>query len=195
MRKLWYSKKYKDVEFTGPKRGKELASYYQNADVFVFPSLTDTFGVVMIEALASGLPVAAYNVTGPKDVVINGTNGYIGDNLKDNVIKCANLKIETILKSSQKYQWSVATDQFLETLVKAWHYIINHIYRLILSSWVIEIKRKNSLPFVKITLELMHINIFKREIARRKLPKKLLNCYLTDFSLKKPFFLGHEWLK
>ena len=114
-----YKKKYKDVEFTGPKRGRELASYYQNADVFVFPSLTDTFGVVMIEALACGLPVAAYDVTGPKDVVINGTNGYIGDNLKDNVLKCVNVKIETILESSQKYQWSVATDQFLETLVKA----------------------------------------------------------------------------
>ena len=87
--------------------------------MFVFPSLTDTFGVVMIEALACGLPVAAYDVTGPKDVVINGTNGYIGDNLKDNVLKCVNVKIETILESSQKYQWSVATEQFLETLVKA----------------------------------------------------------------------------
>ena len=63
--------------------------------------------------------MAAYDVTGPKDVVINGTNGYIGDNLKDNVLKCINVKIETILESSQKYQWSVATDQFLETLVKA----------------------------------------------------------------------------
>ncbi len=61
--------KYPDVRFLGAKHGEELAAIYAAADVFVFPSLTDTFGLVLLEALASGLPIAAYPVTGPKDVL------------------------------------------------------------------------------------------------------------------------------
>ena len=61
--------KYPNVRFLGAKHGEELAAIYAAADVFVFPSLTDTFGLVLLEALASGLPIAAYPVTGPKDVL------------------------------------------------------------------------------------------------------------------------------
>ncbi len=67
-------KKFPDVRFVGSKSGEDLAKHYAASDVFVFPSKTDTFGVVMLEALASGVPVAAYPVPGPLDVVgLNGT--------------------------------------------------------------------------------------------------------------------------
>ena len=62
-------KEYPDAVFAGTKQGKDLSDYYRSSDVFVFPSRTDTFGIVLIEALACGLPVAGYDVTGPKDVV------------------------------------------------------------------------------------------------------------------------------
>ena len=61
--------KYPDVRFAGAKFGEDLARHYASGDVFVFPSLTDTFGLVLLEALASGLPVAAYPVPGPLDVI------------------------------------------------------------------------------------------------------------------------------
>lgn len=73
--------KYPDVAFVGYKKGVELAMYMANADVFVFPSKSDTFGIVMIEAAACGTPIAAYPVTGPLDFVVNGVNGYIHDDL------------------------------------------------------------------------------------------------------------------
>ena len=61
---------------------EDLAEHYASADAFVFPSLTDTFGNVLLEALACGVPVAAYNVMGPKDVVANGSVGVLGDDLR-----------------------------------------------------------------------------------------------------------------
>lgn len=73
--------KYPDAIFTGKKIGHELAEHYRSADVFVFPSRTDTFGIVLIEALACGLPVAAYNVTGPKDIITQDYLGILDENL------------------------------------------------------------------------------------------------------------------
>lgn len=74
--------KYPNVVFTGAKHGEELAKYYAASDVFVFPSLTDTFGLVMAEALASGIPVAAFPVTGPIDVVGKSKVGFLNNNLQ-----------------------------------------------------------------------------------------------------------------
>lgn len=111
-----YQKKYKDVEFVGYKKGKELAQYYKDASVFVFPSRLDTFGVVMIESIACGTPIAAYNVTGPKDIVENGVNGYIGDDLWVNTINCLELDRERVYASSRKFTWESATIQFLNNL-------------------------------------------------------------------------------
>ena len=68
---------YPDVHFLGAKVGEDLARHVAAADVFVFPSLTDTFGLVMLEALACGLPVAAFPVAGPKDVVREGEVGAL----------------------------------------------------------------------------------------------------------------------
>ncbi len=71
------SVRYPDCQFTGNRSGEQLAEIYASADVFVFPSRTDTFGVVQLEAMASGLPVAAHPVTGPIDVVIDGVSGAL----------------------------------------------------------------------------------------------------------------------
>jgi glycosyltransferase involved in cell wall biosynthesis len=76
-----YKKQYPDVEFVGFKTGTELAEYYANADVFVFPSRWETFGIVMIEAMACGTPVAAYPCQGPEDVVDEGITGCMNFDL------------------------------------------------------------------------------------------------------------------
>jgi glycosyltransferase involved in cell wall biosynthesis len=74
-------KKYPHIEFAGLKQGKDLGDYYRKANCFVFPSKTDTFGIVLIEAMACGLPIAGYNVTGPKDLVTHEFLGAINDDL------------------------------------------------------------------------------------------------------------------
>lgn len=74
-----FKRKYPQAIFVGQKDGEELAAHYRSADVFAFPSRTDTFGIVLIEALASGLPVAAYNVTGPKDIIIEPFLGVLDE--------------------------------------------------------------------------------------------------------------------
>jgi len=71
--------KYPNVNFLGYRFGKDLADIYQSSNVFCFPSKTDTFGIVMIEALMNGLPVAAFRVTGPQDIVEHGQTGYLGN--------------------------------------------------------------------------------------------------------------------
>jgi len=73
--------RHPEVEWAGYRYGADLADYYANADVFVFPSRTDTFGLVMLEALACGTPVAAYPVTGPIDIVVEGVNGALDADL------------------------------------------------------------------------------------------------------------------
>jgi glycosyltransferase involved in cell wall biosynthesis len=73
--------KYPEALFTGVKTGADLAAHYRSADIFVFPSRTDTFGIVLIEALASGIPVAAYDVTGPKDIITTPVLGILGESL------------------------------------------------------------------------------------------------------------------
>jgi glycosyltransferase involved in cell wall biosynthesis len=74
--------KYPHVKFVGVKKGKELAAQYRDADVMVFTSLTDTFGLVMIEAMYMGTPVAAYPVTGPVDVIDSGVTGCMSEDLE-----------------------------------------------------------------------------------------------------------------
>lgn len=74
-------KAYPDAVFVGVKTGDDLAAHYRSADVFVFPSRTDTFGMVLVEALASGLPVAAYDVTGPKDIITEDFLGVLDEDL------------------------------------------------------------------------------------------------------------------
>ena len=87
-------KKYKDVLFTGMLKEKEVASYLAASDVFVFPSKTDTFGIVIIEALAAGVPVAAYPVTGPLDILKNTKADCLDWDLKESMKKALNIKKE-----------------------------------------------------------------------------------------------------
>ena len=97
--------KYPKINFTGYRFGNKLAETYKEHDVFCFPSKTDTFGIVMIEALANGLPVAAYRVTGPVDIVEEGKTGYLGDNLEENIHRCLKLNRKSIASNINR-QWT-----------------------------------------------------------------------------------------
>ena len=108
--------KYPKAIFLGVKKGAELASYYASADVFVFPSKTDTFGIVNIESIACGTPVAAYPVTGPKDIITDGLNGATDACLKTAVTNALALNREPISKSIPEYTWEHAAQQFLAVL-------------------------------------------------------------------------------
>lgn len=109
-------KKYKDIEFVGYKRGKDLVEYYQSADVFVFPSKTDTFGLVMLESMSCGTPVAAYPVTGPIDVIEQNINGFMDDDLNYAVYKALKCDRKKTSQSIQKYDWEETTKLFLNNL-------------------------------------------------------------------------------
>lgn len=108
--------KYPNVIFTGVKRGQSLAEFYANADVFVFPSKADTFGVVMIESMACGTPVAAYPVTGPTDVIEQGVTGYMDNNLVVAIKKCLELNRQHVHYNSLKWTWLNCATQFIESL-------------------------------------------------------------------------------
>jgi glycosyltransferase involved in cell wall biosynthesis len=112
---------YPDTHFTGTLAGDDLVGAYCAADVFVFPSRTDTFGLVLIEALACGTPIAAYDVPGPRDVLAPQSGdspvGILGDDLGTAIERCLALQV-----SREKcrdfalnhYSWARATDQFLD---------------------------------------------------------------------------------
>jgi glycosyltransferase involved in cell wall biosynthesis len=113
-----YEKKYSYVEFVGFKTGLDLAYYYANADVFVFPSKWETFGIVMIEAMACGTPIAAYPCRGPKDIVSQGLTGYMNDDLSIAVDDCLNLNRDVVLEKSKEWSWENAWRIFRNNLVK-----------------------------------------------------------------------------
>jgi glycosyltransferase involved in cell wall biosynthesis len=106
-----------DVRFTGPKYGVELATLLASADVFVFPSLTDTFGIVLLEAMACGLPVAAYPVPGPRDVVRPGETGMLNSDLESAVYGALSLDRAACRAEALKHTWERATEQFQGHLV------------------------------------------------------------------------------
>jgi len=110
-------KKYPNVMFAGSKFEHELAEYYANADVFVFTSRVDTFGIVMIESLSCGTPVAAYPVPGPIDIVENGVNGYLSDDLNQAIQQCLTISRKQVYKSSQKWTWENCWQIFHDNLV------------------------------------------------------------------------------
>ena len=117
--------RYPNVLFLGPKHGQELASTYVAADVFVFPSRTDTFGLVNIEALACGLPIAAYPVPGPVDIVgMNGRGrhggkwpiGALDEDLGIAIERALRADRNAAVKEAGHYSWERCTDRFLEGL-------------------------------------------------------------------------------
>jgi glycosyltransferase involved in cell wall biosynthesis len=112
-------KKYPKTVFTGFKTGEELAQHLAAADVFVFPSRTDTFGLVLIEALASGVPVAAYPVQGPIDIIENGVTGFLDEDLQKAAMAALALKPEICRSTALQYTWEACTKQFLSQLESA----------------------------------------------------------------------------
>jgi glycosyltransferase involved in cell wall biosynthesis len=107
---------YPGVHFLGAKFGSDLARHVAAADVFVFPSLTDTFGLVMLEAMACGLPVAAFPVAGPKDVVREGEVGALDWDLAKAAERALALSREACRRYAQDFSWEAATRQFLANL-------------------------------------------------------------------------------
>jgi glycosyltransferase involved in cell wall biosynthesis len=112
-----YKANYPDVEFVGAKRGKELGDYYRMADVFVFPSRWETFGLVMIEAMACGTPVAAYPCQGPLDVVDEGITGCLNKDLKQAVKDAMMLNRTKVWEGSSRWTWEKAWEIFRDNLV------------------------------------------------------------------------------
>ena len=109
-------RKYPAVCFPGARHGEDLARFYQAADVFVFPSRTDTFGLVMLEALASGLPVAAYPVPGPLDVVGEAAVGCLDENLERAVRTALRIPPESCRAHALRHSWTACARQFLDNL-------------------------------------------------------------------------------
>jgi glycosyltransferase involved in cell wall biosynthesis len=107
-------KKYPNIKFVGYKFGEELASYYQNADVFVFPSKSDTYGIVILESMACGTPVAAYPVTGPIDQIIDGKNGYVDHDLLTAVLNCLTIKRTDTYSTVKNISWKNSAKQFVK---------------------------------------------------------------------------------
>jgi glycosyltransferase involved in cell wall biosynthesis len=119
---------YPEVLFLGPKHGAELASVYTAADAFVFPSRTDTFGLVNIEALACGLPVAAFPVPGPADIVgldecgVHGGSipiGALDEDLGKAVARALGADRAAAAAEARHYSWERCTDLFLDGLAPA----------------------------------------------------------------------------
>lgn len=110
-------KEYPEAIFKGERTNGELASYFASSDVFVFPSKTDTFGIVIIEALKCGLPVAAYPVAGPKDI-FNGTNiGSLNNDLKKAAIEALKSDRSACIEHAKKYTWENCAKIFLNSAV------------------------------------------------------------------------------
>lgn len=108
--------KYANVNFMGVLTQDDLAEVYSSADVFVFPSKTDTFGLVLLEAMACGLPVAAYPVTGPLDVIGDSSGGSLNTDLKRACIDALELRREDAVDHARKYSWHAATEEFIQNI-------------------------------------------------------------------------------
>jgi len=124
-----YRKLYPEVHFLGALAGEELASAYRTADCFVFPSRTDTFGLVTIEALACGLPVAALPVAGPRDILgaegrgmandFPATVGVLDENLASAIKRALQLDRQAAAVFGARFSWERATDQFVAAIGEA----------------------------------------------------------------------------
>ncbi len=106
------------VKFVGYKHGQELAQHVAAADVFVFPSRTDTFGLVLLEAMACGVPVAAYPVTGPVDVVEHGVTGVLDADLRAAALAALTLDPVACRNHAQRFSWTACTRQFVAALAR-----------------------------------------------------------------------------
>ena len=107
------SRKYPEAAFLGALQGEALAQAYAAADVFVFPSRTDTFGLVLLEALASGLPVAAFPVTGPRDVIGQAPVGVLSDDLQMACLSALAIPPQACLEFAAGHTWEASARAFV----------------------------------------------------------------------------------
>ncbi len=108
--------KYPTTTFTGPKFGEELARYYADADVFVFPSFTDTFGLVILEAAACGTPVAGFVAPGPQDILPGTGAGIVDNDLQKACLEALKLKREDARGLAERYSWRACAEDFRRNL-------------------------------------------------------------------------------
>ncbi|MEJ2622225.1 MAG: glycosyltransferase family 1 protein [Candidatus Thiodiazotropha sp.] len=109
---------YPEAKFLGYRKNGELANLLASADVMVFPSRTDTFGLVMLEAMACGVPVAAYPVEGPLDVIKNGINGWMDEDLKIATTRALEVERKSCRAFAEQFSWEASTQQFLTLIQK-----------------------------------------------------------------------------
>lgn len=112
-------KRFPGAVFVGYKTGGELASCYQRSDVFVFPSRTDTFGLVMLEAMACGVPVAALPVRGPLDVVKDPSTGVLDEDLRRAALRALDLERGRGRDYARRFPWDASVQRFIEHQVPA----------------------------------------------------------------------------
>ncbi|SDG51852.1 Glycosyltransferase involved in cell wall bisynthesis [Roseospirillum parvum] len=109
-------RRHPGVRFVGARQGEDLAAHFAYADAFVFPSLTDTFGLVLLEALASGVPVAAFPVPGPLDVIGSAPVGCLDKDLKVAVEKALSADPKACRAHAETFSWEASVDQFLSNV-------------------------------------------------------------------------------
>jgi glycosyltransferase involved in cell wall biosynthesis len=110
------ARKYPQAVFLGSRQGEALAEAYAGADVFVFPSKTDTFGLVLLEALASGVPVAAFPVTGPRDVIGTAPVGALNDDLRLACLAALQISPQACLEFASGHTWEASARAFIENI-------------------------------------------------------------------------------
>lgn len=113
------ARKYSDAVFLGAMQGERLAEVYASADVFVFPSRTDTFGLVLLEALASGLPVAAFPVCGPRDVIGDAPVGVLSEDLRSACLAALDLSPEACRGFALTQTWEACARAFIDNVARA----------------------------------------------------------------------------
>jgi glycosyltransferase involved in cell wall biosynthesis len=110
------ARKYPQAVFLGAQQGEALAQTYAAADVFVFPSKTDTFGLVLLEALASGVPVAAFPVTGPRDVIGSEPVGALNDDLRAACLSALTISPQACLEFASRHTWEASARVFVKNI-------------------------------------------------------------------------------
>jgi glycosyltransferase involved in cell wall biosynthesis len=108
--------KHPQARFLGAKFGAELAACFSSADVFVFPSTTDTFGLVILEAMAAGTPVAGYPAPGPIDIIPGSGAGFVDDDLRAACLNCLDLDRAQVRRYAEGYSWRACAEEFVRNL-------------------------------------------------------------------------------
>jgi glycosyltransferase involved in cell wall biosynthesis len=117
-RRAWLQSRFGTrAHFVGYRHGQELVDWLSMCDVMVFPSRTDTFGLVILEALACGIPVAAHDVMGPRDIIQHGIDGVLGKDLRAAALACLSLDRSKCREKALRYSWEASAAAFKRNLV------------------------------------------------------------------------------